>query len=178
MASTGVSGSSQSSESESRSGVSQANRNKATDRTFNLVDTLLPQIQAFSQNVPTILTNPTTGLTPQQTNLVGNLVQSGVNSQFNKLSAGGALKGQMSPKNTHALVGTSTERALTSVLPQFVDIQQQNQLFNTTSAQNTQAQSFQFLQNLGGLLLGLTQGSEGNSQSSGSSFGFNFGVGG
>lgn len=172
--SIGGGGSKQKSKSKSSSGVDKDDRGMATQELFSLIEQiLLPQIQQYRDSAPQIAVNSVTGMTPQQTNMARSMVDTGIRQQFNKLSGGGAMKGQLSPKNTSALVGSSTERAVESVMPQFATMAQENLKFNTTSQQNTMGNAAGFMQNLAGLLLGLTQGSEGMQSGSGNSFNFN-----
>lgn len=170
----GVSGSSGSSDSSSRgeSGVSGPDRALATGGAFDVLQGLGPQIASFLQNVPQL--NLTNGLTPGVSGLANQLVTSSANSLFNRLSSSGALRGQLRPANTSAIIGSASERAATSVLPQLTTQAQNNELFNVTSQQNTQAQGLAFLQNLAGLFTGLTKGSSQSSEgtASNSSFGF------
>lgn len=172
----GVQRTSSSQSSSGESGVSGPDRAQATGEAFRVLSGLEPQILNFMQN-PSML-NLTNGLTPGASNLAGQLVSDQAKQFFSKLSGGGALRGQVSPANTSSLIGSATERAVASALPQFIDQARTNEFFNATSAQNTQAQGLGFLQNLVSLFTGLTQGSSQQSSGSSKGFGLNFSGGG
>lgn len=167
----GFNKSNQSSSSSSESGVARKDRGLAAGEAFRVLAETEPLIKAFYGNVPQL--NLTNGLTPGASNLAGTLVDAKARDFFSKLSAGGAADGQVHPQNTSNVIGSATQRAVESVLPQFIQQAQANELFNTTSQQNTQAQALSFLGNLAQLFQGLTQGSSARSQGSASSFGMN-----
>jgi len=144
----GGEGSSRSEQSSSgESGVTGANRAYATDAAFSQLGALGPIIRSFMQNVPQLQLNQQ-GLTSGQAGMANSLVSGAANSLFSKLSGSGALRGQLSERNTSGIIGSASERAAASVLPQLINTSGANTLFNTTAGQNTQGAGIGFLQGL------------------------------
>ena len=167
--------SSSNSRSSGESGVSAVDRGRAAGGAFQTLADVRPIIDQFLSN-PSMLNLNSSGLTPGAQNVANNMVRTGVLDQFNKLSAGGALRGQVNPQNTSNIIGNATERAVASALPQFLQQAQGNEMFNATSNQLTQGQGINFLQGLASLFTGLTQGS--SQESTGSSKAFNIAMSG
>lgn len=153
----GGSGSSSKSESSGQSGVSFENR----DETFDILKKFLTgqteSIMEFNRTAPTLNTDAQ-GLTPETSSLLEKMITTGVTDQFNKLSAGGAARGQLSPKNTPGIIGSSVQRATANALPQFLPISQQNTMFNATSQSNTLAKGIEQLQGVASIFAALATG--------------------
>ena len=156
--------------SSSESGVSPEDRALATGETFRILSGLEGLTNQVLGTQPNLQLNAQ-GLTPGVSNLVGSLIKDGVMQQFNKVSGGGALKGQVSPKNTSSLIGTSTERAVNNALPQFINQAQSNEVFQAQAPQSTLLAAIQQYQQLANLFSNLTQGSSSQSKGKQSSFG-------
>ena len=157
----------------SEAGLSGEDRAAAADLAFENLEKLGQDIEAFKQGGPTLLNLDQNGLTPGAANLAGNLVQQGVTSHFNKLSAGGAAKGQLTPKNTSGIIGSATQRAVQSALPQFINQASQNELFNAQAPGQFAQQRMSQFKDLISLIQNLTEGSssKGSQKSSGFSAG-------
>ena len=156
----GGSGSSSKSESSGQSGVSFENRDETFDILKKFLTGMTESTMEFNRTAPTLNTDAQ-GLTPETSNLLEKMITTGVTDQFNKLSAGGAARGQLSPKNTPGIIGSSVQRATANALPQFLPISQQNTLFNATSKSNTLAKGIEQLQGIASIFAALaTSGSE------------------
>lgn len=179
--SLGGSGSKESSSSKAsgQTGVGFDNRGEAFDTLKTLLSGMTESSTQFSNTAP-MLNLDSQGLTPETSNLLEQMITSGVTSQFNKLSAGGAARGQLSPKNTPGIIGSSVQRATAAALPQFLPISQQNTLFNTTSQSNTQAKGIEQLQGIASIFAALATGgseSQNKSKSKGNSGQGSIGIG-
>lgn len=156
----GGSGSSSKSESSGQGGVSFENRDETFDILKKFLTGMTESTMEFNRTAPT-LNIDAQGLTPETSNLLEKMITTGVTDQFNKLSAGGAARGQLSPKNTPGIIGSSVQRATASALPQFLPISQQNTLFNATSKSSTLAKGIEQLQGIASIFAALaTSGSE------------------
>lgn len=156
----GGSGSSSKSESSGQSGVSFENRDETFDILKKFLTGMTESTMEFNRTAPTLNTDAQ-GLTPETSSLLENMITTGVTDQFNKLSAGGAARGQLSPKNTPGIIGSSVQRATANALPQFLPISQQNTMFNATSKSNTLAKGIEQLQGIASIFAALaTSGSE------------------
>jgi len=174
---SGGGGSSRSAQSsEGEAGVSGPDRAFATGRAFNQLGELGPIIASFMQNVPQLQLNQQ-GLTSGQAGMANSLVSGAANSLFSKLSGSGALRGQLSERNTSGIIGSASERAAASVLPQLIQTSGANTLFNTQAGQLTQGAGIGFLQQLASQFGDLAKGgSSQNSEGSSSASNFNFGI--
>ncbi len=170
----GVSKSGGTQRSSGESGVSRDDRRFATGEAFEVLRSARPLVEQFFSNVPQL--NLTNGLTPGVANLAQQTANNTANTLFSRFSGSGASRGQLRPANRAGIIGNATERATAAVLPQLTQQAQQNELFNTTSQQNTQAQGLQFLQGLANLYTGLTAGGSQKSKGRTSAFGLNGGV--
>jgi len=162
-------------DSSGESGVSAVDRGIATGGAFSTLEGLGPQIQSFLQNIPQLQLNEQ-GLTSGQAGMANSLVSGAANSLFSKLSGSGALRGQLNQRNTSGIIGSASERAAASVLPQLIQTSGANTLFNTTAGQNTQGAGIGFMQGLASLFSGLATGGssqQGSGNSSANSFNFN-----
>jgi len=156
----GGSGSSSKSESSGQGGVSFENRDETFDILKKFLTGMTESTMEFNRTAPTLNTDAQ-GLTPETSNLLEKMITTGVTNQFNKLSAGGAARGQLSPKNTPGIIGSSVQRATANALPQFLPISQQNTMFNATSKSNTLAKGIEQLQGIASIFAALaTSGSE------------------
>ena len=156
--------SSSSSSSYNYSGVSDDNRNETFDILKKFLTGMTESTMEFNKTAPTLNTDAQ-GLTPETSSLLEKMITTGVTDQFNKLSAGGAARGQLSPKNTPGIIGSSVQRATANALPQFLPISQQNTMFNATSKSNTLAQGIEQLQGIASIFAALaTGGGEGSSK--------------
>lgn len=170
----GFSSSKNKSKSTSTFGVGKEERQRAAQEGLDFIpNTLLPQVQDFATRVPLLSLTPQ-GLTQAQSGLAGNLVDSQFRNFFNKFSARNATRGQVSPQNVTGTIGSATQRAVESALPQFLSLAKENEMFNVQSPQNTQAQAIAFLKDIGQLFSLFTQGGEQKSKGSGSSLSVNF----
>lgn len=156
----GGSGSSSKSESSGQGGVSFENRDETFDILKKFLTGMTESTMEFNRTAPTLNTDAQ-GLTPETSSLLEKMITTGVTDQFNKLSAGGAARGQLSPKNTPGIIGSSVQRATANALPQFLPISQQNTMFNATSKSNTLAKGIEQLQGIASIFAALaTSGSE------------------
>lgn len=157
----------------SESGLSSLDRAAAADLSFENLQQLGQQIEAFNKGGPSLLNLDNKGLTPGVSNLAGDLVKTGVTDMFNKLSAGGAARGQLSPKNTSGIIGSATQRAVQSALPQFINQAGQNELFNAQAPQQFAMQGISQFKDLISLVQNMFEGSssKGSQKSSGFSVG-------
>jgi len=160
--SLGGGGGSDSSKSSSsgQGGVSFENRDETFDILKKFLTGMTESTMEFNRTAPTLNTDAQ-GLTPETSSLLEKMITTGVTDQFNKLSAGGAARGQLSPKNTPGIIGSSVQRATANALPQFLPISQQNTLFNATSKSNTLAKGIEQLQGIASIFAALaTSGQE------------------
>lgn len=165
----GGSKSSESSKSSGQGGVSFENRDETFDILKKFLTGMTESTMEFNRTAPTLNTDAQ-GLTPETSNLLEKMITTGVTDQFNKLSAGGAARGQLSPKNTPGIIGSSVQRATANALPQFLPISQQNTLFNATSKSNTLAKGIEQLQGIASIFAALaTSGQESKTKSKGKS---------
>lgn len=156
----GGSGSSSKSESSGQGGVSFENRDETFEILKKFLTGMTESTMEFNRTAPTLNTDAQ-GLTPETSSLLEKMITTGVTDQFNKLSAGGAVRGQLSPKNTPGIIGSSVQRATANALPQFLPISQQNTMFNATSKSNTLAKGIEQLQGIASIFAALaTSGSE------------------
>lgn len=157
----------------SESGISGEDRALATEKSFEELENLGEKIDAFNKLGPSLLNLNSSGLTPGVSKLANDLVTSGVTQQFNKLSAGGAARGQLSPNNTPGLIASATQRAVQSALPQFISQAGENERFNALEPQKFAQQGLQQFKEMIALLQNLTEGSSssGSQKSSGFSVG-------
>jgi len=168
----GMSKSNSSQATQGESGVSGPDRALATGKAFDTLGGISPLIQQFLQDVPQLSLTPQ-GLTQGQGSLANSLVSNAATGLFNKFSASGAGRGQLNPLNLSNVIGSASERAAASVLPQLITTSGQNTLFNTTAGQNTRGQGIGFLQNLSSLFTNLTQGSSQSSEGRSAAKSFN-----
>jgi len=155
--------SSSSSSSYNSSGVSDENRDDTFETLKKFLTGMTESTMQFNRTAP-MLNTDASGLTPETSNLLKQMVSLGTTQEFNKLSAGGAADGKLSPKNTPGLIASATARATANALPQFLPISQGNTLFNATSKSNTLAKGIEQLQGIASIFAALaTGGSEGTS---------------
>jgi hypothetical protein len=174
--SVGGGSSKQKSKGSNSTGISSQNRSDSFDALNNFISTMWNTTQEFGSRTPRLDLDHR-GLMPQQSNLLNSMVSQGMTEQFNKLSGGGAMRGQLSPANTTGLIGSSAEKATLQALPQFLPISQQNSMFNATTDQDNRAKTLGFMAQLAAFLgNAATGGGEGSTSATGSSWNANFGL--
>lgn len=168
------------------SGAFSFNKNKSKSKSeFGLnrddrdlsFDTFFPEFQKLPGFISDFRSTPApqlnlglTGLTSSQEGMAQRLLAPALRQQTNLVSANNALRGQVSPLNFSNVVQGASERALTKVLPQFIDQAGRNELFNVTSPFETDKAKIEATLAMFDKLSQLFQG--GSSRGKASGFGF------
>lgn len=116
-----------------------------------------------NQNIRSLIPQNQYGLPAETTQALGALA----NQWFSKASAGGAMRGQVTPENTNQIVGSSMLNASQFLMPYIL----QNQQYLNELPDKLNAQRLGYLQASQEAKARLL-GSSGTSQGSGSGFGF------